>query len=46
MRAQDALNKAEDSHGKALKKLANEHRKMRKSRASKESVKVLRTDKE
>ena len=35
---------AVDSHGKALRELAKEHKKMRKSRASKESVRVLRTD--
>ncbi|XP_070015767.1 uncharacterized protein [Nicotiana sylvestris] len=35
---------AVDSHGKALRDLAKEHKKMRKSRASKESVRVLRTD--
>ncbi|XP_070017978.1 uncharacterized protein [Nicotiana sylvestris] len=44
MRTQDALTKAVDSHGKALTELAKEHKKMRKSKASKESVKVLRTD--
>lgn len=38
------MTKAVESQGNALKKLAKEHKKMRKSRASKESVKVLRAN--
>ncbi|XP_070002855.1 uncharacterized protein [Nicotiana sylvestris] len=41
---QGALAKAVDSHGKARKELAREHKKLRKTRASKESVKELRAD--
>lgn len=38
------MAKAVDSHGKALKELAREHKKLHKTRASKEFVKALRED--
>nr|XP_016515770.1 PREDICTED: uncharacterized protein LOC107832437 [Nicotiana tabacum]XP_016515777.1 PREDICTED: uncharacterized protein LOC107832437 [Nicotiana tabacum] len=41
---QVALSKAVDSHSKTLKDLAQEHKKLRKTRASKEFVKELRAD--
>ncbi|XP_070026321.1 uncharacterized protein [Nicotiana sylvestris] len=42
--SQSAVAKAVDSHGKDLKDFAREHKKLRKTRASKESVKALRED--
>nr|XP_016460565.1 PREDICTED: mucin-7-like [Nicotiana tabacum] len=42
--SQVTLTKAIDSHSKALKELAREHKMLRKTRASKESVKELRAD--
>ena len=41
---QATLTKAVDSHSKALKELAREHKKLRKTRASKEFVKALWVD--
>lgn len=41
---QKVLTDAVDSHGKALKELAKEAKKMRKTRASKESMKELRVE--
>ncbi|XP_070005475.1 uncharacterized protein [Nicotiana sylvestris] len=41
---QEVLTKAVDSHSKALNELAKVHKKLRKTRASKECVKELRAD--
>lgn len=44
MATQDTLTKAVGEHGKALEKLAREHKKLRKQKASKELVAQLRGD--